>query len=184
MTFAEAIDWISKQEKCNWSEAIRQIRTALADKEITGLCWEDQRSGMTAVLDSRPDYPPTDREFWQGEASVPDDEGRVFDRWTNRWRTLLVPKENIFQIWSETSAASAGSERSGPTAKAKGRGRPGAEIEIHQAIDRLAEGGHDVKGMLRKKLVTLVDEKCEKRRKPRTIMTYISSWLEKHRTDA
>jgi hypothetical protein len=38
--------------------------------------------------------------------------------------------------------------------------------------------------MPRKELVAQVYEECGKRRKPRTIRTYISSWLEKHRADA
>jgi hypothetical protein len=183
MTFAEAIDCISKQEKCSPSEATRQMRTALADNEITGLCWEDQRSGMTAVLDSRPDYPPTDREFWQGEASIPDDAGRVFDRWTNRRRTLLVPKQSIFQIWPEPSNPSAQgeSEQADPITKKNAGGRPSARDEIHQACDRLFQQGHRVKTMSLDDAAKLVTRKCGKTPTehgwaPRTVKKNIGIW--------
>jgi hypothetical protein len=45
--------------KCR-REAKRQLIAALADtadNAITGWRWQDQRSGMTAVMDSRSDYP-------------------------------------------------------------------------------------------------------------------------------
>jgi hypothetical protein len=174
MTFAEAIHWISKQEKCRRSEATRQIRAALADKAITGLCWEDQRSGMTAVRDFRPDYPPTDREFWQGEASIPDEKGRIFDRWTERWRTLLIPKDIIFQLWP----------KSGPRTKAKG-GRPSARNEIDQAYHRLLELGRDMKKMAPMELATLIAKECGKKLgergwTARTVLQHIQRLRPKH----
>jgi hypothetical protein len=174
ITLAEAIDWISKQHNCSRRAAILQMRAALADDAIGPLRWED------AWLD----YPPVDRQFWLVEARIR--RGRVFDPSAKRWRTLLIGKHSIFQLWPERSVASAGSEsgQAGPTKKAKRRGRPDAEIEIHQAIDRLLQRGYNVKNMLRKELVALVDQECGKRRKPRTIQKHISSWLEKHRTDA
>jgi hypothetical protein len=177
MTLAEAINRISKQDKCSWGEAKDQIRAALADNAIGPLRWEDERP--TAVSTA-----PIDRDFWQ-KADIRQD-GRVFDPWGKRLRTLLVIKHMIFQLWPERSAASAGSKsgQAGPTTKGKGRGRPGAEIEIHRAIDRLLQRGSNVNNMLRKELVALVYQECGKRRKPRTIQKHISSWLEKHRTDA
>jgi hypothetical protein len=177
MTLAEAINRISKQDNCSWDEAKDQIRAALADNAIGPLRWEDEQP--TAVSTA-----PVDRDFWQ-KANIRQD-GRVFDRWRKRSRTLLISKHMIFQLWPERSVAStgSGSGEAGPTTKAKRRGRPDAEIEIHQALDQLVQRECDVKGMLRKELVALVEEEFGKRRKPRTIMKYISSWLEKHRTDA
>jgi hypothetical protein len=130
------------------------------------------------------DYPPVDRQFWLVEARIR--RGRVFDPSAKRWRTLLIGKHSIFQVWPEPSAASAGSARgkADPITKARGRGRPDAEIEIHQAIDRVLQQGYNVKNMLRKELVALVYEECGKTRKPRTIQKHILSWLEKHQTDA
>jgi hypothetical protein len=108
MTIAKAIDWIIEQDKCSRREATRRLIAALADisdNVTTGWRWEDQRSGMFAVMDSRSDYPSLDREYWQGKAPI--QRGRVFDRWTNRWRVLLIPKQSIFQYWPESSGASA-----------------------------------------------------------------------------
>lgn len=185
MTLAKAIDWISKQDKCNRREATRRIIPLLADMAdngIPGWRWEDRRSGMTAVLDSRPDIPSLDRQYWQGKAPIR--RGRVFDRWTNRLRVLLVPKQIIFQYWPEPSAASTGSEsgKAGPTTKAKRRGRF-AEIEIHQALDQLFQPGLNLKGMSQKVRAQLVNKKCSKQFDIRTVQKYFRSWLEKHRTD-
>jgi hypothetical protein len=181
MTLAEAIDWISKR-----GEATRQMRLALADKAITGLCWEDQRSGMTAVMDSRPDYPPTDREFWQEEASLPDEKGRIFDPHTKRRRTLLIPKQDIFQIWPEPTAASAGSEseKAGPIAKAK-VGAPSDKEKIYQAYHRLSQLGHDVKKLAPSELAKLIAKECGKRIgdprwHSRTVLQHIQDLRAKH----
>jgi hypothetical protein len=185
MTIAKAISWISKQDKCNRREATRRIIPLLADmadNRIPGWRWEDQRSGMTAVLDSRPDYPDLDRQYWQEKAPIR--RGKVFDRWTNRWRALLVPKQRIFQYWSEPSAASAGSKsgKAGPTTKAKRRGRF-AEIEIHQAFDQLSPG-LNLKGISQRARAYQVGNKCSQQFDVRTVQKYYLSWLEKHRTDA
>jgi hypothetical protein len=173
VTLAEAIDRISKQDKCSWDEAKDQVRAALADNAIGPLRWEDERPAEVSTA-------PIDRDFWQ-KADIRRD-GSVFDRWRERSRTLLIAKHMIFQLWPQRSVASAGSKsaHAGPSTKAKGRGRPSAEIEVHQALDRLLQGGHNVKSMPRKKLVALVDEECGKRRKSRTIQKYISSWLKRH----
>jgi hypothetical protein len=85
MTLSEAIDWIGEQGKCNWREATRRITALLADmtdNSTPGWRWEDQRRGMYAVLDSRPDYPDLDRQLWQEKAPIR--RGKVFDRWTKQ----------------------------------------------------------------------------------------------------
>jgi hypothetical protein len=185
ITLAKAIDWISKQDKYNRREATRRIIPVLADmadNSIPGWRWEDQRSGMYAVLDSRPDYPNLDRQYWQGKAPIR--RGKVFDRWTKRWRTLLIPRQIIFQLWSEPSVASAGSEsgKAEPITKAKGLGH--AEIEIHQAFNRLFQKGVNLKNMIQKERTRAVEKECGEEFDMRTVQKYYRSWLEKHRTDA
>jgi hypothetical protein len=164
---------------------------------------------MTAVMDSRPDYPPTDREFWH-KASIR--RGKVFDPGTKRWRTLLIPKQSFFQIWPEPSVASAAASESGqavepepsvasaaasesgqaaendkvgPITKRKG-GRPSAKNEIHQCLDRLfAAGKHHMKEMDPMKLAKQVASECGKRLGDagwarRTVLRHIGSWRAEH----
>jgi len=175
MTLAEAIDWISKQDSCSRRAATLQIRAALADNAIghSHLRWEDAAG----------DYPPIRRQFWQ-KASI--GRGRVFDPETKRWRTLLLRKDDVFQLWPKPSVTTARSEsgKTGPITKAKVRGRPNDQIEVHRALDRLSQRGLNVKTTLRKVLKELVNEECGKKWTLRTIQQHFSSWLEKHRTDA
>jgi hypothetical protein len=101
-----------------------------------------------------------------------------------RLRTLLILKFSIFQIWPEPSAASAGSEsgKAGPITKPKGRGRPSAEIDVHQAADRLSQQGYKLKDMPRKERQALVVEAS--RKCLRTVQEHLPSWLENHPVDA
>jgi hypothetical protein len=92
MTLAEAIDWISKQSNCSRRAATLRIRAALAQDAIGPLRWED---GLM-------DYPPVDSQFWLVEARI--QRGRVFDPSVKRWRTLLIGKQSIFQIWPKPSS--------------------------------------------------------------------------------
>jgi hypothetical protein len=160
MTLAEAIDWISKQNNCNRRAATVWIRAALADDAVFPLRWED------AVMD----YPPVDRQFWLVEARIR--RGRVFDPSAQRWRTLLIGKYSIFQIWPPdlASVATAASESGQatengsdvvPITKSTG-GRPSAEEEIYQALGQLSQKGHRVKDMDPMKLAKLVASKCGK----------------------
>jgi len=98
MPYAEAIDWVGKKDNCSRTEAIRQIREAVADKVIRDLRWPDERAGSTAVLDFYPDYPPTHRQFWTSDDSIPDKDGRIFDPLTKRRRELLMLRESVYRI--------------------------------------------------------------------------------------
>jgi hypothetical protein len=174
MTLAEAINRISKQDNCTWDEAKDQIRAVLADNAIGPLRWEDERPTAASTA-------PVDPDFWE-KADIRRD-GKVFDPWTKRWRTLLIPKQSIFQIWPEQTAASAGSEsgKAGTVTKAKDPGH--AEIEIHQAFDRLFQRGLNLKDMYHKTRAELVHKECGIQFDKRTVQKYFRSWLEKHRTD-
>ena len=91
------------------------------------------------------------------------------------WRTLLIVKDSILQLWPEApdlaSVVSAASESGqaaendnvGLITKAKG-GRPSTKEEIHQALDKLShEKGHSVKNtMHRERLAELVAKECGK----------------------
>jgi hypothetical protein len=198
MTFEEAIAFVSRTDGCCRKEAERQLRDALGDGKLF-IKWEDQRSKEIG--------PPKDGEGWKdidgvwhvwAWAQVRFRGDKVSDPFTRRERVLLLLRFEVQRIWPEQPPApppegprpGAPSYRdkieklSGIKPKAKRRGRPDAEVEIHQAIDRLVQRGRDVKDMPRKELVAIIEEECEKKRKPRTILTYISSWLTKHRTDA
>jgi hypothetical protein len=190
MTFTEAIDWVSKKDNCSRSEATRQIRAAVPDKAISGLRWEDERPGMTAVLDYYPDYPPTDRQFWTSEDSIPDEKGRIFDPRTKQRRTLLILKDNIFHLWPGPSVATAVSENGQateygsnvePSTKAKRGGRPSDMEKFYQALDRLSQQGRRVKDMDPMKAVTLAADACgkkvgEPRWRQRTLLDHLRKW--------
>ena len=189
MTLAEAINRISKQDKCSWDEARDQIRAALADNALGPLRWEDR---LVYIVN---DYPLVERRFWQREARIR--RGRVFDPCAKQWRTLLILKHSIFQHWPEPpDGASAASENGQatengsdvvPITKAKG-GAPSAKEEIYQALDKLShEKGHSVKDtMPRKRLAELVAKECDKvLGKSRgwtlgTVLNHIRGWPKKH----
>jgi hypothetical protein len=175
MTLAEAINWVRKRDNCSWDEAKDQVRAALADNELGPLRWEDE--WPTAVSTA-----PVDPDFWQ-KVDIQRD-GSVFDRWAERSRTLLITKHMIFQHWPERSVASAGSEsgKAGPTTKAKDPVH--AEIEIHQAFDRLFRRGLNLKDMYQKTRAEWVHKECGIQFDKRTVQKYFLSWLEKHRTGA
>jgi hypothetical protein len=143
------------------------------------------------------DYPPVDRQFWLVEARIR--RGRVFDPSAKRWRTLLIGKHSIFQIWPEppdlasvaTAASVSGQATENgsdvvPITKAKG-GRPSAKREIYQALDKLShEKGHSVKDTIhRERLAELVAKECGKLLgnngwKLGTVLRHIKSWPGKH----
>ena len=181
MTLTELIAHVER-EGCERSAALKQIRNALSDRKLR-IKWEKEPLRLSRYI-LYAHQPPEGASFWQ-QADI-DDDAKVFDPETENRRTLLILKDDVFALWPVPSVAAAASEsgKVGPTIKAKGRGRPDAEIEIHRAIDRLLQRGFNVKNVLRKELVALVDRESGKRRKPRTIQKHISSWLEKHRTDA
>jgi hypothetical protein len=178
-TLAEAIDWISKQRNYSRRAATLWIREALAYEVIGPLLWED---GLM-------DYPPVGRQFWLAEARIR--RGRVFDPSAKRWRTLLIGKHSIFQIWREPHDQSGQATENGsnvvPITKTKG-GRPSAKEEIHQALDKLShKKGRSVKDTRpRKKLAEQVAEKCGKLlgKSPGwslgVVLDHIRDWAKKH----
>jgi hypothetical protein len=173
MTLAEAVAHVEERDRCDRHSALQQLCNALGDRKVR-YKFEDLK-----WFDMKPEH----ADFWQQPRTIWPSDYKVFDPYGFVTRTVLVYKDDIFKFWPELSVASAGSRitKAGPTTKAKRRrGRPPAEIEVHQAIDRLVEGGRDVKRMLRKKLVALVEEECGKRWKPRAISTHILTWLERH----
>jgi hypothetical protein len=171
MTLPDAIDWISKQNNCSRRAATLWIRAALADDAIGPLRWED---GLM-------DYPPVDRQFWLVEARIR--RRRVFDPSAKRWRTLLIGKHSVFQIWPEPRGQAPENDNVGPITKAKG-GRPSDKMKIHQALDKLShERGHSVKDTIhRERLAELVAKECGKLLgesrgwKLGTVLNHIKSW--------
>jgi hypothetical protein len=179
MTLAEAIAHIAKHDGCDRDSALKQLRGALGDRRLHNK-WEDQRPNHACEgMIISPDWPPDDASSWQ-QADIQVDTGKVFDPSRRRWRTLLILKDSVSQIWGDPSVASAGSEsgKARPITKAKGRGRPGACNKVHQAADRISQRGLSVKETPRKEFVAQVAE--ESGMSVRTVQKYFPSWLEKH----
>ena len=182
LTRSEAIDTIAQLDNCSSREATRQLTAALADNAIRGLHWEDRSDNY--------DSPPQNRDFWQ---KVRVRRGKVFDPSTGRYRTLLIPKLSILDVFEFrpgppdlASVASAAPERAraGPTTNTKG-GRHSAKDEIYQALDQLSQRGHRVKDMAPMKLANLVARESGKPHgeagwATRTVLEHIQRWRAEH----
>ena len=169
-----------KHDSCDRDSALKQLRKALGDRKLR-IKWDKELLRLSPYI-LYAHRPPEGTTFWQ-QARI-DDDDKVLDPETENWRTLLILKDDVFQFWPETSVASAGSEsgKAGPITKAKGRGRPIACNDVHQAADRLSQQGRKLKGMPQKEREALVVEASG--RCLRTVQKYLPSWLEKHRADA
>jgi hypothetical protein len=176
MTLAEALTHVAEYDGCDRRSALKQYRDALGDNKLITK-WEDPSHAR--------DWPPKDAAFWQ-QARI--QRGRVFDPQARRWRTLLILKNSIYQIWPEPSVASTepASGEVGPTTKVNPVGRRTPKVEIHQAMERLLQRGHRVETMPPAKLSPLIATECDKQIdhdegfSRRNIRRHIEGWRAKH----
>jgi hypothetical protein len=174
MTLAQAIAYVAEHDGCDCRSALEQLCDAICDRSVSSK-WEDRKWF---------DWEAQRASFW---ARIRIRDAKVADPETGQWRTLLVLKDDVFRIWPEPSAATAGSEsgKGGSITKAKG-GAPSASAEIFQALDRLSRRGHPVKNMPRQRLAELVGKECGKELGKRrgwtegTVLRHIQSYLEEH----
>jgi hypothetical protein len=179
MTLTELIAHVER-EGCDRSAALKQIRNALGDRKLR-IKWEKEPLRLSQYI-LYAHQPPEGASFWQ-QADIGGD-AKVLDPETENRRTLLILKDDVFELWPVPSVAAAASEsgKVGPTIKAKDRGRPIACNDVHQAADRLSQQGRKLKDMPQKEREALVVEasgKCL-----RTVQKYLPSWLENQRADA
>jgi hypothetical protein len=125
MTRPEAVDWICQCDGCDRRSALRQLRDALGDRELH-IKWEDQKLSdrklyvkwefQKAIVWDPEGVLLTNRlpaSFWR-PARIRG--AKVFDPETKNWRTLLILKHDVLQLWKDRSdrggeaAASAASE--------------------------------------------------------------------------
>jgi hypothetical protein len=113
ITFEEAIEFVSRTVRCSRESADQQLRDACSDRKLF-IRWEDQvtaamrrgrqptghgsEAGPTPILDR----PPDNADFWQ-HACIHD--GKVFDPFTRRERTLLLLRFSVEQIWRKQPPA-------------------------------------------------------------------------------
>jgi hypothetical protein len=183
MALAEAVAHIEEHDACD-RPALKQLRDALGHRKLYNK-WEDQipnHPGPEGTIVS-PDWPPNDASSWQ-QADIHVDMGKVFDPSRKRWRTLLILKFSIFQLWPKSSVEGSESGKAGPIAKAK-VGAPSDKEEMYQAYHRLSQLGHDVKKMAPTELAELIAKECgkklgEPRWAQRTVLQHIQCLRAKH----
>jgi hypothetical protein len=181
MTLAEALAHVAEHDRCDRRSALKQLRDALGDGKLH-YEWAKERLRLSTYYLLYAHRPPKSANFWQ-RARIRG--AKVFDPETNIFRTLLILKDDIFQLWPKrpevASVASAGSEsgQAGEATKAKGRGRPKVEKELHHAFDRLSQQGYSVKNTPWKQLEALIDAECSQKWSLRTKQKYKQSWLQK-----
>jgi hypothetical protein len=101
MTLAEAIAHVEEHGNCE-RPALKQLCDALGDRKLH-IKWEDQKP-----IHASPDgivfanWPPDDADFWQ-HACIRD--GKLFDPFTQRERTLLLLRFDVQRIWPEQPPA-------------------------------------------------------------------------------
>jgi hypothetical protein len=181
MTLAEAIAHIAKHDGCDRRSALKQLRDALGDRKLR-IKWDTERLRLNPYI-VYAHRPPESASSWK-QARIRG--AKVFDPETETWRTLLIHKDDIFQL-DLGSALSAASESGKAESITKAKvGRHSIRNEFDQAYDRLWRRlGHRVQEMAPTELAGLIAKECGKKLgdrgwAPRTMLQHIQRLRAEH----
>jgi hypothetical protein len=174
MTLAEAIDWICRCDGCDRRSALKQLRDALGDRKLH-IKWDKERIRLSPYI-LYAHRPPEDASFWK-QARIRS--AKVLDPETENYRTLLILKDDILQLWPDQSIATAAPQ------SGKG-GRHGTGNEVDQGYDKLLRRlGDRLQKMAPMELAKLIAKESSKKLgepgwAPRTVLGHIQRRRAQH----